>query len=346
MSGTLTLNADAIRNANGMSHFDAGDALAREARSVYLGGLDTFSPRDDWTDEQAAYAARRETEWRVLVEKAYNDLLHRRASWVPVTVAGPSNYPAARMQKRADAEMKTGAEWSEKLSRFLTNTEKALAALIPVAVQVDAYRRGCSDPISADDPAALEKLRARLEYMQENQRFMVAANAHHRKHKTMIGFPGITEDAAAKIDASMNQPGNLYNMPYPAYALSNNNGNIARIKERIAGIEKARQRAEAEPDGGEQTAYDGFRIVIDNADNRIRFFFDEKPDERTRSIMKSNGFRWSPKAGAWQRQITGNGMYTARRVAAALAPDGPKTAPATEPEELTLSEFAARISRQ
>ena len=115
----------------------------------------------------------------------------------------------------------------------------------------------------------------------------------------------------------------------------------------IAQVEKTRQRADAKPDGGAPVEYDGFRIVTDSADNRVRFFFDTKPDERTRSIMKSSGFRWSPSAGAWQRQFTGNGLYAARRVAHALAPEGPSPAPvpSTEPVELTLSEFAARFSR-
>ena len=38
--------------------------------------------------------------------------------------------------------------------------------------------------------------------------------------------------------------------------------------------------------------------------NRLQIFFDEKPDAATREELKSNGFRWSPKAEAWQRQLT------------------------------------------
>lgn len=35
----------------------------------------------------------------------------------------------------------------------------------------------------------------------------------------------------------------------------------------------------------------------------------EKLIEATRSILKSNGFRWSPSQGAWQRQLTNNARY-------------------------------------
>ena len=48
--------------------------------------------------------------------------------------------------------------------------------------------------------------------------------------------------------------------------------------------------------------------------DRLQIIFDEKPDEEMRAKLKSNGFRWSPRYGAWQRQLTQNAEYAARRV--------------------------------
>ena len=53
--------------------------------------------------------------------------------------------------------------------------------------------------------------------------------------------------------------------------------------------------------------------------NRLQIFFEEKPDEAARAELKSNGFRWSPKEGAWQRQLTSNAYYAADYVKA-IAP--------------------------
>ena len=50
----------------------------------------------------------------------------------------------------------------------------------------------------------------------------------------------------------------------------------------------------------------------------ILFFFDGKPNEETRSLLKSHGFRWAPSVGAWQRQLTDNGKAAARQVMKAL----------------------------
>jgi hypothetical protein len=52
---------------------------------------------------------------------------------------------------------------------------------------------------------------------------------------------------------------------------------------------------------------------------RLQLFFDGKPDENTRSILKSNGFKWAPSQGAWQRQLNSNAKYALEKVEKALA---------------------------
>ena len=320
-----------IRRANDVSHFNAGDVLAHEAERVYAHSLPIFQPQPEWTPEQTAYAERRASEWRDLVQTAYSDLLHRRASWVPVYVAGPANYPVRKMQKCCEAEMNAGKEWSDKMERFLENTQKALDALIPVSRQIEAYRTGDNTPISADDPFALEKVTARLEYLKAEQESMKALNAWYRKYKTCKGFGDITDEAAAKLDADILKDYTWARIPYPAFALSNNNANIKRLEERRAALEKARTVSQTSEPNATQS-FDGLRVEEDTADNRVRLFFDEKPSEETRSLLKSHGFRWSPNAGAWQRQLNGNGRFAARQVVEKLIPP------------LSLSAFAARIA--
>ena len=51
---------------------------------------------------------------------------------------------------------------------------------------------------------------------------------------------------------------------------------------------------------------------------RVQFFFDDKPDDETRVLLKSHGFRWAPSQNAWQRQLTRAGQSAARAVMDAL----------------------------
>ena len=59
---------------------------------------------------------------------------------------------------------------------------------------------------------------------------------------------------------------------------------------------------------------DGLEVIEDATDMRIRIVFDEIPNEETRTLLKSYGFKWSPKNSAWQRQLTSNGIYATKKV--------------------------------
>lgn len=90
-----------------------------------------------------------------------------------------------------------------------------------------------------------------------------------------------------------------------------------RIIDRVIDIHRNRQAAS---DISKQTDYSNLGFQVErNADiNRLQLKFDGKPDEKTRSILKSNGFRWSPREGAWQRQLNGNSEYGLKRVVEGL----------------------------
>ena len=51
---------------------------------------------------------------------------------------------------------------------------------------------------------------------------------------------------------------------------------------------------------------------------RLQLIFDGKPEPEVLEILKRNGFRWSPKNEAWQRQLTPNAKYALGNVVKAL----------------------------
>lgn len=65
----------------------------------------------------------------------------------------------------------------------------------------------------------------------------------------------------------------------------------------------------------------GFSIERNKDINRLQLKFNDIPDANTRSILKSNGFRWSPREKAWQRQLNGNSETSLKYVMEKLKAD-------------------------
>lgn len=171
-----------------------------------------------------------------------------------------------------------------------------------------------SGGISSDDPDAIMKLRAELADLEASQETMKRVNALLRKWKT-------TESrTAALLDAGFSEtrvrelltPDCFGILGFASFKLTNNSANIRRVTQRIEALEKQRQQPSVEHTGKDYTCRQ------DTDENRIMFFFDGKPDEDTRNLLKSHAFKWSPTRGAWVRQITGNAIYAARCICKAL----------------------------
>ena len=301
----LNLNRATIETANNLSQWNAGDALAREAEAVYLEGLQEMQPAGEMNDRQREIYTARAADWKQLVEKAYNDIIARRASWVPWSVCGPARYNAAKEGAKADRQAAAAAEWSEKLQRFVKNTADMIRDAVPVEQLLSQYRNGKRrDAIQADDPLALEKLTAKLEGMKERHETGKRWNAWFRKHGTMKGFPGMIDEDAANMDAVINSAPPFARAPYPSFSISNHNQEMKRISDRIEEIRRQRET------GDEVQTFDGFTIKQEAG--RINISFDTKPEPEARDILKTHGPHWSPRAMVWTRQNTDNALRAVR----------------------------------
>ena len=207
-----------------------------------------------------------------------------------ILIAGGSNFPVRKKEKQNAARDRNMEEWND------------------IQGLLDKIRSTGTGGISADDPQAVQKLEAKLEKLQAAQDTMKAVNAYYRKHKTLDGCPNLSAERIEKMKGEMSSQWHIEDKPYPSWALSNNNAEIRRVKGRIAELTKKQETAYA---GWE---FDGGTVEANREDNRLQIYFEEKPDEKTRETLKENGFRWSPKAGAWQRQLNDNAIYVADRL--------------------------------
>ncbi|HAQ0197288.1 TPA: hypothetical protein IWN87_002840, partial [Enterococcus faecium] len=173
---------------------------------------------------------------------------------------------------------------------------------------LDKIRSTGMGGISADDPQAVSKLEKKLEKLEASQELMKAVNAYYRKHGTLDGCPHLTERGIENLKADMASGWHYEKKPFQSWQLSNNNAEIRRLKGRI---EELTRQKEAAYVGWE---FDGGTVEINRVANRLQIFFEGKPDAAVRDELKSNGFRWSPKAGAWQRQLNDTTIRVADRI--------------------------------
>jgi hypothetical protein len=61
-------------------------------------------------------------------------------------------------------------------------------------------------------------------------------------------------------------------------------------------------------------SFEGYDIVRNFAEDRLQIIFADVPDSDMRNNLKHNGFRWSPRNKAWQRQLTTNAEYACAQV--------------------------------
>ena len=215
-----------------------------------------------------------------------------------VMVAGPAKFPVKAKEKQNAARDSNMAEYQE------------------IQGLLDKITSCGMGGVMGDDPAALDKLRAKLKKLEDLQAKMKVVNAYYRKHKTLEGCSDLTTGEIQVISAEMKSSWRSNPAPFEAYELTNNNATIKRTRERVAALEAEAARAAA---GGTED-YEGKGYTLrENTDLcRIQFIFDGKPDDDVRSLLKSHGFKWSPREGAWQRLLNDNARSAAARIAQAI----------------------------
>lgn len=207
-----------------------------------------------------------------------------------VLIAGPANFPVRKKEKQNAARDKNMQDW-QRIQGLL-----------------DKIRSVGTGGVSSDDADAVQKLQNKLDSRQRLQDHMKAVNAYYRKHKTLEGCPELTPEQLAKLQTAMAED-RLRDRPYLSWQLSNNNAEIRRLKARIETLNRQQETVYV----GWQ--FDGGRVEINREANRLQIFFDSKPDADTRSVLKSNAFHWSPREGAWQRQLNDSLFWTVDRMA-------------------------------
>lgn len=294
-------------------YYEISESMARRAKEMnsffdYVPGSATAEYRR-MVDEAAALAERckngKDPEDQDKIDRLLDSYSRRLAAYIndsnrndascpSVLIAGPANFPVRKKERqnaRADA---------------LMNEYNAIAALL------DKMRSVGTGGIQSGDPHAIEKLTKKLQSLEVLQERMKAVNAYYRKNKTLDDCPLLTPEQIESIKCSMKRDWRSNPKPFESYELSNNNAEIRRLRQRIESLQAVKASAPVEQE------HNGVIYKEDTEIMRVQLIFDGKPNADTRALLKSNGFRWAPSQGAWQRQLTRSGQLAAQTVLSQL----------------------------
>lgn len=212
-----------------------------------------------------------------------------------VMISGAGNFPVKKKERQV-AAWDRNREFFEYVQKILGKIESILYG---------------KEIIKSSDERAVEKLEEKLEDLKDTQERMKAANKAVRMKDVEAGNDLLREMGYSEENIKeLRTPDYIGRIGYPPYLLTNNNQNIHRIEARLKQLKEVKEKGDFEQDYSEL----GFTLKENTEDMRIQLFFEGKPEPEIRDILKSHAFKWSPKNGCWQRQLTNNAKYATKRV--------------------------------
>lgn len=210
-----------------------------------------------------------------------------------VLISGAGNFPVKKKERQI-AAWERNHQYYKEIGKILEKIENILYG---------------KEIIKSNDEKVIEKLEEKLEDLKEEQERMKTVNKALRMkdeeaRNDVLRELGYNE----KTIKTLREPDWCGRIGYPRYLLTNNNKNIHRIEERIKDLKAVKER------GNSEQEYESFKVIENTEIMRYQIVFDGKPDADIRTLLKSNGFKWAPSQGAWQRQITANGKWALSRV--------------------------------
>lgn len=285
-------SAKLSHNMMSMSDYSEGSTTA-EYRSAVDKAYDIADRVAAKKPEEAERAYRLAERYSKKMAEYYNKESSIGMMCPSILISGGSNFPVRKKEKQV-------AAW-ERNHQFYTQVQGILSKLENILYGKEI--------IKSNDERAIEKLEEKLEDMKNLQERMKATNKAVRLKDTEAGNDLLREMGYSEKSITMlRKPDSLGRIGYPDYELTNNRANIHRVEERLENLKTTKDR------GSSEQEYNTFKVVENTEIMRYQLIFDDKPEAEIRTLLKSNGFKWAPSQGAWQRQITSNGKWALERV--------------------------------
>lgn len=303
--------------------WEASAVISTKPAEVTVGGLTYTPPSDELFDRadqgtshvpQDRARQRRvefDTDVAYLIETASPyltsaDLDRYVAAWsawlatlgrcVSTMIAGPSNFNVRRARKASDSADKRLQELLAMKKRLLRQADRSRKE-----AEIDA----AGGPIAVLRQE-IDVATAQLDMMKTANR-IVRGKPKNRRTQVKIDCL-IALGVGPAVAASLFVEDFAGRYGYPSFELTSARTAIKRKEERIVELERRDELANREDI---DHVLMGVTVTLSFIDDRIRIRHDTIPEKEIRQSLKSSGWRWSRREGAWQRQLTENAILSA-----------------------------------
>lgn len=210
-------------------------------------------------------------------------LFDKHSRIMSAMITGPARFPTQRNEKMNnyyDSAVVEFREWREK-------------ALKAIARRIEAAK-----PIEKKDAEEWERVKSMIDnhFLPTNLYNKLETIAKNGNIGLIVKAIEYVEELNTKRER-------------PIFTSRHKFWKLAEVAQKC--IEK---KTEAESKENIEIEFEGGKVVKNFSEDRLQLVFPGKPDSETISKLKSNGFRWSPRFMAWQRQLTDNSYYACSRV--------------------------------
>lgn len=233
-------------------------------------------------EKRHEWAASRQQKAEAAINRA-SSISERFAFGQPILVGHHSQRGAENGQKRMHDAMSASVQNAD-MAEHHANKAGGLQDMLDKS-------------IFSDDEDAVERLEERIATLEHEQGQCVAINKICRNKKTTEEEKiAILKEQFQKLnDETINgfiHPKYSFEKPgFPAYAMTNRNGNLNRLRKRLEQVKQRKQQEE------EAANAENGCIIKKYGNDYCDVVFDEKPERDIINALKENGFRWS--GGRW-----------------------------------------------
>lgn len=245
--------------------------------------------------EKAGVSQEDRTSYQARYEQHFGTWLGKKSNCISSMIAGPSKFPVRRAEKANRSEENHYQLWQAW-------RKKAMKAIVRNSQPAKTYS------------SEVERYEAELKDLVRSQEYMKIVNAAYRAYKKNPASLDTSKIHSSAKDyvRSWVPPYSYVKQPF-TYQLQNNLANIKRVEGRISELKAKEAQKEAATGGQKEIAFEGGVLVLNYELDRVQIKFPSKPASEVIRNLKSGGFRWAPSQMSWQRQLTGNGLYSASR---------------------------------